>query len=140
MNTILGVLKQGIRKGFDTIFELSKIILPTYIVVTILKYTPVMGFIATAFEPLMKLFGLPGDAALVLVMGNLINIYASIGIITAMTLTAKQVTILAVMISFSHTLIIETAVIKKIGVSAALIVAIRIGIGLVAGLLTNLLL
>ena len=42
----------------------------------------------------MKVFGLPGEAALVLVLGAF-NIYAAIGAMASITLTAKHAAIIA---------------------------------------------
>jgi hypothetical protein len=86
----------------------------------------------------MKIFGLPGEAAVVLVLGNLLNLYAGIGAIASLTLTAKQITIIAVMLSFSHSLPVETAVSKKVGVSVLAVVSTRIGLAAVSGIILNL--
>ena len=109
-------------------------------IVTVLKHTSMLDYIAVIFRPLMQLFGLPGEAAIVLVLGGLINIYAAIGAIMSLTLTSKQITVLAVMISFAHNLLVETAVSTRVGVSAKLIVGFRLLLALVGGLLINIML
>lgn len=131
-------IKRGSKNGLNTVLELAKVIIPVYFIVTVLKATNVLDYISTFFEPFMKLFGLPGEAAVPLVLGNVLNIYAAIGAITSITLTAKQVTIIAVMLSFSHTLPVETAVSKKVGVSVIVVLAVRIGLALLAGIILNL--
>ena len=50
----------------------------------------------------MSIFGLSGDAAIPLVLGNFLNLYAAIGAILTLDLTVKEVFIIAVMLSFSH--------------------------------------
>ncbi|MCT4564442.1 MAG: nucleoside recognition protein [Maledivibacter sp.] len=134
----IDTIKRGTKNGFNTVIDLGKFIIPVYFIVTILKYTQVLNYIATWFEPIMKAFGLPGEAAVVLVLGNVLNIYAAIGAISSITLTAKQITIIAVMLSFSHTLPVETAVSKKVGVSVAVVLVIRIGLAIISGLILNL--
>ena len=84
--------------------------------------------------------GLPGEAALPLVLGNFINLYAGIGAMASLTLTTKQATILASMLSFSHSLFLESAVVKKAGVSLALVILIRVILALVSGFIFNLIL
>ncbi len=133
-------LKQGVRKGLETVWILSKVIIPIYLIVTILKHTPVLNYVAVVFKPLMQLVGLPGEAAIVLVLGGLINIYAAIGAMMSLALTTKQITILAVMISFAHNLLVETAVSTRVGVSAKLIVGFRILLAVVGGLIINIIL
>jgi hypothetical protein len=139
MNVFMATLKDGTSKGFKTTWTLAKVIVPIYIIVTILKYTPVIGWIAILFEPLMQLFGLPGEAAIALVMGNLLNLYAGIGVMVTLPLSMKQITIMAVMLSFSHSLLVETAVSKRVGVSVPMVLTVRLGLMVLSGVLMNLL-
>jgi len=134
----VNTFKRGFRNGANTIFELGKVIIPIYFIVTILKYTRILDYISVAFQPLMKIFGLPGEAAVILVLGNALNLYAALGAIASITLTMKQVTIIAVMLSFSHTLPVETAVSKKIGVSVLMVLGIRVGLAVISGIILNL--
>jgi len=130
-------IRRGLIKGLETVWILSKVIIPVYLVVTILKHTAVLDYIAVVFRPFMQVFGLPGEAAIVLVLGGLINIYAAIGAIMSLALTTKQITILAVMISFAHNLLVETAVSTRVGVSGRLIVGFRIALAMVGGVIIN---
>src|SRR5690606_4121007 len=111
----LDSVKTGIKKGLETIWLLSKTIVPVYILVTVLNHTPVIGWITALFKPLMRVFNLPGEAAIVLVIGNILDTYSAVGAIKAMQLTVKEITTLSIMISISHSLLVETAVIKKLG-------------------------
>jgi len=140
MDEFMSTLRDGTEKGLKTTWTLAKVIVPIYIIVTILKYTPVIGWIAILFEPVMQLFGLPGEAAIAVVMGNLLNIYAALGVMATLPLTMKQITIMSVMLSFSHTLLVETAVSKRVGVSIPVILSVRIGLAVVSGIVLNLIL
>ncbi len=131
---------RGFKKGLTTLWRLTKIVVPVYFFVTFLKMTPMLEMISRWFEPAMRLIGLPGEASLVLVLGNCINLYAGIGAITSLTLNIKQITILAVMLSFSHSLFLETAVAKRTGVSLLFVVAVRITLAIVSGLVLNIVL
>lgn len=86
----------------------------------------------------MKGIGLPGDAAIPLVLGNVLNLYAGIGAILTLKLTVKEVFILAVMLSFSHNLLVEVTVARKVGVNAALATAVRIGLAVVSAFFLHL--
>jgi hypothetical protein len=68
-----------------------------------------------------------------------LNLYAAIGAILTMELTVKQVFILALMLSFSHSLPVEAAVCRRIGVSVSLVVGFRIALAVVAASAVNLL-
>jgi len=120
--------KNGLMAGIGTTWSLAKVIFPITALVGVLKHTPVLEGIAFLFAPLLGWFGLPGDAAIVLALGNLLNLYAAIGAILTMDLTVKSVFILAVMLSFSHNLLVETAIASKIGVKAWLIALFRLGL------------
>lgn len=128
---------RGFKKGLITLWQLAKIVIPVHFFVTFLKMTPILDMISSWFEPAMKLIGLPGEGALVLVLGNFVNLFAGIGAITSLTLSIKQITILAVMLSFSHGLFLETAVAKKTGVSLFFVVAVRLTLAIVSGLILN---
>lgn len=131
-------LQSGLKSGFNTTWELGKVVFPVTIIVTILKYTPVINWVIAVFTPLMKWIGLPGEAAIPLVLGKILNLYAAIGAIISLELTVKHVFILAVMLSFSHNLIVETAVAKKIGVKGIVPVAIRLSLALISAIIINL--
>ncbi|WP_242842496.1 nucleoside recognition domain-containing protein [Peptoclostridium acidaminophilum] len=72
---ITGSIRRGIKQGIDTTLLLAKVVIPVYVLVTVLRHTPVMGMIADMFKPLMALFNLPGEAAIVLVLGNCLNFF-----------------------------------------------------------------
>lgn len=133
-------IKLGLKKGFITLWKLTKIVVPVYFLVTFLSMTPILDQISNWFEPFMQVIGLPGEASLVLVLGNAINLYAGIGAITSLSLTVKQITILAVMLSFSHSLFLESAVAKRTGVSLVMVVGIRISLAIVSGFVLNIIL
>jgi hypothetical protein len=130
--------KNGFTNGLKTSFLLLKVILPVFALIKILEHTPVIGWIAQICDPLMRFVGLPGEAALAVVTGMFLNFYAAIGIIIALGLTAWQVTIIAVILSCCHELVIETAIIKKTGIPAWPILAIRLATALLAGVTLNL--
>lgn len=129
----------GVKSGWNTTLILGKVIFPVTFVVTILKYTPVIDWIINIFTPFMKWLGLPGEAAIPLALGMILNLYAAIAAIITLDLTVKSVFILAVMLSFAHNLIVETAVTKKIGIKATVVVGIRIGLAVISAFLINIL-
>lgn len=135
---MLGSIKRGLFVGLNTTWTLGKVIFPVTIIVTLLQYTPIMQWVIKAITPLMGWLGLSGDAAIPLVLGNFLNLYAAIGAILTLDLTVKEVFILAVMLSFSHNLIIESTVAKRVGVSVWLTVTVRLGLALFSGFVINL--
>ncbi|WP_449355490.1 nucleoside recognition domain-containing protein [Virgibacillus natechei] len=132
------IMYRGLQQGLKTTWALGKIIFPITLIVTILQYTPVLPWIIDKLTPVMGLLGLSGEAAVPLVLGNALNLYAGIAAIVSFEFTVKEVFILAVMLSFSHNLFIESAVASRVGVSWWLISGIRIGLALFAGVIINL--
>jgi len=131
-------LRRGFMSGLNITLELSKILVPIYFIITFLKHTPIIDWISILFAPLMGLFGLPGEAAIVLVMGNVVNLYAAIGAMASLTLSIKEISILAIMLSFCHSLLVETVLAKKIGLSAVKVIAVRVALAVVSGIAFNL--
>ena len=129
--------KNGFANGLKTSFLLLKVIIPVFALIKVLEHTPVIGWIAQYCDPLMRFVGLPGEAALAVVTGMFLNFYAAIGIIIALGLTAWQVTIIAVILSCCHELVIETAIVKKTGIRAWPILGIRLATAFGAGVLLN---
>lgn len=137
---VLNSIKRGLKKGFLTLWKLTKVIVPVYFFVTFLKLSGILDIISKWFGPVMGLLGLPGEASIVLVLGNCINLFAGIGAIISLSLNIKQITILAVMLSFSHNLFVESAVAKKTGISLAMVVLLRLSLAVLSGLILNIVL
>jgi hypothetical protein len=129
--------KLGIRDGLETTWELTKVIVPVYFIITFLKYTPVIDWVADVFQPLTLLIGLPGEATLPIVIGNALSTYPAIHAITSFSFTSKEITIISTVILICHSLPIETAIAKKSGAKGRSIIAIRIAAAVLAGMILN---
>ncbi len=131
-------LKRGLMVGLKTTWALGKVIFPVTLIVSILQYSPVLPWIIELITPLMSLLGLSGDAAIPLVIGNFLNLYAAIGAILTLDLTVKEVFIIAVMLSFSHNMLIESSVAVKVGVKLWVIILVRVGLAFLSAVVINL--
>ncbi len=131
-------IKNGLIKGLATTWELAQVMVPVYLIVTLLGETPVMGWISRAAQPLMGLMGLPGEAAGVMVIGNLINQYAALGAMAAIPMNTRQITVLSLVLLICHNILVETAVSKKTGIRVRSLVLVRVLGGLAAGIILNL--
>ncbi|MBB6450345.1 hypothetical protein HNR44_002328 [Geomicrobium halophilum] len=129
--------KKGLKSGFSTTWMLAKIIFPITFAVTLLSFTPVLDWVSSQLAPFMSWIGLPGEAAIPLVLGNFLNLYAAIGSILTFEFTVKEVFILAVMLSFSHNLLVESAVAAKLGIRISVVLAVRIGLAVVSAFLIH---
>jgi spore maturation protein SpmB len=85
----------------------------------------------------MKWIGLSGEAAVPLVIGNLLSLYAGIGAIVSFDFTVKEVFLMAIMLSFSHNLLIESSVAMKVGVKWWIVVGIRLMLAIGSAFIIN---
>lgn len=135
---VLEASKVGLIKAGKTIWKLIKIVVPVYFFVKVLEYVQILPYISNLFSPLMKYFGLPGEAAIVIITGNLLNLYGGIAAIQAFSFTAHQITIIAVMLLLSHSLPVETTIIKNLKVPRILQICIRVVTMIIFALILNL--
>jgi hypothetical protein len=135
---LVGSVKRGFIVGLKTTYTLGKIIFPVTVIVALLQYTPILPWVMKLIEPLMGLVGLSGDAAIPLVLGTFLNLYGAIGAILTLDLTVKEVFIIAVMLSFSHNLLIESGVAVKVGVKLWVVLLVRLGLAFLSAIIINL--
>lgn len=112
---------------------LLRIMVPTMAIVQVLKALGALEFLAHLASPVMKIFALPGEAALAILTGGVVNIYAAIAVAVNIPMTAKSMTVLAIMVLIAHNLIVETAVQSRAGTPAVVMLTVRISAALVAG-------
>ena len=136
---LLRDLRRGVRAGLQTFWELARVMVPAYAVTLVLQYVGVIDWLARAARPLMSLLGLPGDAALPLVMGYVLNIYAAVGSLEALHLSTEQIIVVALAVLIGHNLIVEGAVLQRAGMNAFAFGALRVVAGLLAAALAHVL-
>ncbi len=117
-----------------------KIYVPLSLLTIVLKQWGILDAIAPLFAPLMRLMGLPGEAAITLVAGFTNSIYAALATLSAFDLTPRQVTILGVVLGLAHSLFVETAILTKLRMATLKIAFFRIVTALLTGFIMNALL
>lgn len=132
------IVVSAFRPTVKTLIWLLKLMLPITLGVAILDYFGIIALFSNLVEPLFKLMGLQGQAAIVFITSTFSSIYAAIGVMAGLNLGLREVTILATMCLICHNLIIETKIQQKAGSSAFYIVVLRISMGLLSGILLNL--
>jgi len=131
-------LRVGVVAGLQTFWDLAKVMIPAYGATLVLERLGVIAWLADLARPLMEALGLPGDAAVPLVVGYVLNIYAAVGSMQALDLDPRQVTVLAIAILIGHNLVVEGAVLHKAGMNGFAFGALRIVAGLAAAATANL--
>ncbi len=126
--------RQALVSALRAYVRIAGVVLPTYVAVILFKHSPLLPWTVERMAPLMAAFGLPGEAALVLVLGMSINIYAAIAACAGLALSAGQATTIALVLGFAHNLFVEGAVLLRLTPRGSAWIALRIAAGLVAGL------
>ncbi|HZK60587.1 MAG TPA: nucleoside recognition domain-containing protein [Anaerovoracaceae bacterium] len=135
---LVGAVKIGFKKGLICCWTLIKIIVPVYVLIIVIKHTPIMGFIIDIFSPVMRIFHLPGQAAVPWITSFFLDEYGAIAAIKAVGLSGKDITIIAIMIILAHSLFIEAAIIKKLGLSIIFFTSYRFIAAVIMGIIFGL--
>lgn len=112
-----GPIIEATKKTLKTLLVLSKVVIPVVFLMAILSEFELLQPIAGRFGPFMRLLGLPGEAALPVLLGFFVNIYAAVSSIGSLSLSSREVTVVALIILTSHSLLMESPVLKTTGFS-----------------------
>ncbi|WP_041958325.1 hypothetical protein [Sulfurospirillum arsenophilum] len=130
-------VQKTLRTSLKSSWTILKLIVPIYILADILFYYDLLSHITFIFKPLVSLLGLPQEAALAIVSGLFLNLYAAIAFAAPLGLGGKEWTILAVFLGIAHALLVETEIMKRLGISRLYSICLRLGVGLLVGGLTS---
>ncbi len=130
----------ALKKSITTSLWLLKMILPISLLVRLLGYFGVLEYMAAYLDPLFVYLGLPGSTAIVFLTSIFLPLYAPLAIITSMSITLRELTILALMCQIAHNLPVESAIQGRTGATFRGMSLLRIVMGIIAALILNLLL
>ena len=114
--------------------------MPISLLVRFLEYAGALAWIADYLNPVFVHLGLPGSTAIVFITSIFLPLYAPLAIITSMSITLRELTILALMCQIAHNLPVESAIQAKTGTSFWAMSILRVVTGLVIGFVLNLIL
>src|SRR5690554_7033239 len=134
------ILLQNAGKAGRTTLWLLRMILPISLLVRLLDYFGLLAWLAGFLDPLFVNMGLPGSTAIVFITSIFLPLYAPLAIITSLSITLRELTILALMCQISHNLPVESAIQAKTGTSFWAMTLLRISMSIVVGLTLNLIL
>lgn len=122
------IIKQTVIRGsnnaFKVILDLIKYIVPAVFVLKVLEHSGWLVRIADFFEPYMNYIGLPGEGALIIMMGQ-VTLYSAVAAMAVINITLKQLTIVSTFVAIFHAFILESAVISKAGGNGFMIIGLR---------------
>ena len=107
----------GLKSGGRSFVWMCEIVIPISFLVTLLQWSGWLDKIDFVLNPLMSFLHLPPQAALPIISGMLINIYAVIAVVTVLPFTAAQMTLIAIFTLICHNLIMEGIVQYRSGIN-----------------------
>ena len=134
------ILRTALPSAFKTVAWLLSLMIPISLLVTLLQYYGIISLAAGLLNPLFHLLGLSGECAFVFLTSIFLNIYSAIAVIASLSLSIREITIVALMCLISHNMIIETIIQNKTGSSGIKMVFIRLFSSIIGALLLNYLL
>ena len=140
MNYFKMIIAPGLKKSAQTSIWLLKLILPISLAFRLLDYSGLLVYIADFLNPIFIHLGLPGSTAIIFITSIFLPLYAPLAIITSMTITLRELTILALMCQIAHNLPVESAIQAKTGTSFWAMFSVRIFMSILIGFILNLIL
>ena len=122
------LLAESFKSALASALLILKFVIPLYILADILLYFDLLRHLSFLFAPFTQLLDLPAEAAVALAGGVFINIYAAIAFAAPLGLSPYQWTILAVFLGVCHSLIVESAIMARLGIRYGYSIVLR-GVG-----------
>ena len=128
---------RAIPRSLSICVWLLKVMLPISLAVRVLQYVGFIDWLAAILSPIFSIIGLSGDSAIVFLTSIFLPLYPTIAVMTTLTLTLREATILAVMCLVSHNLPVECSVAHKTGSPFGRIVAFRVAMSFLSASVLN---
>ncbi|MCR5482358.1 MAG: hypothetical protein K6F52_06140 [Clostridia bacterium] len=132
---LLVALMDGTLKGLKTAVMLLKIMIPVYLIVVLIKYSPVMPWLQDIFSPVMKIFNLPSEAVVAVVSGFFTDEYGVVAALSGFDFTMAEITTVAMINLTMHSIPVESAIARKIGLPAGKFFAFRVCMAVLVGIM-----
>ncbi len=132
-----GGLRAGVGKGWSGFIWICKIIVPISFAIAIIQWSGWLYRVDFLLNPVMRLINLPSEAAVPIISGMAINIYAAIATLTVIPFNIEQMTLIAVFVLIAHNLIAEGIIQTKSGINIIKITMVRIGAAILTVLIVS---
>ncbi|HKB08598.1 MAG TPA: nucleoside recognition domain-containing protein [Candidatus Polarisedimenticolia bacterium] len=110
-----------------------RVTVPTFVAMDLLRRLGVIDAIGAFCAPLMAVFRLPGEAAIPVLLGYLVNVYTATAALGSLGLSGGQVTTLGLMIGLAHQVVVETMILSAAGARAWRLLIYRLSMSLLIG-------
>ena len=129
--------KQTLKTALSSAWIILKLVIPIYIIADILYFYNTLSYISFLIEPFTSILGLPPETSLAIISGIFLNLYAAVAFAAPLDLTPHQWSILAVFLGICHSLVVESVIMKKIGISNLYSYSLRFFVGLFVAFLVS---
>ncbi len=127
-----------LNSSLNSAWIILKLVIPIYIIADILYFYNTLSYISFLIEPFTSIIGLPSETALAIISGIFLNLYAAVAFAAPLDLTPHQWSILAVFLGVCHSLVVESVIMKKIGISNIYSYSLRFFGGLLIAFIVSL--
>ncbi|MCJ8339312.1 MAG: hypothetical protein MJK10_12660 [Pseudomonadales bacterium] len=138
---VSAAIKDLLKQVTGVYLTLLKVMVPTIVLVKILDLLGGTLWLSTLLSPFMKFVGLPEQMGIIWATAILTNIYTAmivfVDVTASMQLSVAQVSVMGILILLSHSIPMEGAVAKMVGVSWRLTISLKLGGGLLLAALVN---
>ncbi|MDH3355284.1 MAG: hypothetical protein OEL79_08735 [Chromatiales bacterium] len=110
-------IKKTLNNSLQSSWVILKLVIPIYILADVLYFYNTLSYVAFMVEPFTSILGLPPEASMAIISGMFLNLYAAVAFAAPLDLSPQQWSILAVYLGICHSLIVESLIMKKIGIS-----------------------
>ena len=110
-------MTKTLKLALSSSWTIIKLVIPIYILADILYFYNTLSYISFLAEPFTSILGLPPETSLAIISGMFLNLYAAVAFAAPLDLDPKQWSILAIYLGVCHSLIVESMIIKKLGIS-----------------------
>jgi hypothetical protein len=124
-------MSETLQKALQSSWIIIKLVIPIYILADILYYYNVLSYVSFLVEPFTSVLGLPVESSLAIISGIFLNLYAAVAFAAPLDMNPQQWSILAIFLGVCHSLVVESVIIKKLGVSNLYSYSLRFFGGLV---------
>jgi hypothetical protein len=126
-----------LQTALKSVLIILKLVIPIYIIADVLYFYNTLSYVAFLIEPFTSIIGLPAEASLAIISGMFLNLYAAIAFAAPLDLSPHQWSILAVFLGVCHALIVESVIMKKLGIANTYSYLLRFFVGLFLAFLTS---
>jgi hypothetical protein len=125
------MIKNTLQKALNSSWIIVKLVIPIYIIADILYFYNTLSYVSFLIKPFTSILGLPPEASLAIISGMFLNLYAAVAFAAPLDMDIQQWSILAIFLGVCHSLVVESIIIKKLGISNIYSYALRFFGGLI---------